>query len=537
MGRLLRKSFTKSLPKGAEIVTKQGKRLAVWRDAAGKKRTGELVGEDRVRIASPVWVMRYRDADGRIVECSTGCRDKGAAQAVLSEKNTEAERVRAGILSVADMDRAKAGSFSIETHFQAFEQHLRARFVGARHIKDTLSRLRRLASDCTFKTLRDLERGKFENWLIKRESKGAGARARNGFREALLNFSGWCLREGMLASNPFAGVKKANTRIDRRHERRALDVIELALLFDAAARRPLEDAGVNRGSKAELSPATIDKLVWLGKTRAMFWRVLAFTGLRCGELRSITLAQVHLEDPQPYIELHAADEKARRGAQIPLQADLAVRLSQYVAERLERLVGYSGTSSNVITWRSDIEGAPLFDVPAKMSGIFSLDLKAAGIPKRDSAGRVLDCHCLRHSFATLLARAGISERVAMRAMRHTSSAMTGIYTHIERADIHAAVESLPVVASEARAAMAANSLPPLLPPTRGISCQKPASSGTVGAFDGADNVRRPTRISSNNDAGLRDVALIGTAEGMVGARGFEPPASWSRKVSRDSLPL
>jgi len=41
--------------------------------------------------------------------------------------------------------------------------------------------------------------------------------------------------------------------------------------------------------------------------------VFLISGLRLGELHSITLGQVRLDAETPHIELRATDEKARRG--------------------------------------------------------------------------------------------------------------------------------------------------------------------------------------------------------------------------------
>ena len=60
--------------------------------------------------------------------------------------------------------------------------------------------------------------------------------------------------------NPFEGLPMVNEKADKRRERRAL-----------------ADRSTNRGSEAELTPATKDKLLWLGHTRAMIYRVLMFT--------------------------------------------------------------------------------------------------------------------------------------------------------------------------------------------------------------------------------------------------------------------
>ncbi len=77
---------------------------------------------------------------------------------------------------------------------------------------------------------------------------------------------------------------------------------------------------------------------------------------------------------------------------------------------------------------------------------FDLDLSAAGIPKRDAHGRTVDVHCLRHTFATLLARNGVSPGVAQKLMRHSDIRLTmNTYTHLDLADTADAVASLPAM--------------------------------------------------------------------------------------------
>jgi integrase len=52
-------------------------------------------------------------------------------------------------------------------------------------------------------------------------------------------------------------------------------------------------------------------------------KTIVLTGLRLGELASITAGQLHLDDPQRHAELLARDAKAGRAARIPLRQDLA----------------------------------------------------------------------------------------------------------------------------------------------------------------------------------------------------------------------
>ena len=96
MGSLFKKTVTRPLPPGAEIITRQGVRLARWRDGKGKMRTAPVTtgkdGADRIRDESGTYVARYRDGNGLVVEVSTGCRDKTAAQSVLADLERKAER-------------------------------------------------------------------------------------------------------------------------------------------------------------------------------------------------------------------------------------------------------------------------------------------------------------------------------------------------------------------------------------------------------------------------------------------------------------
>ena len=83
-------------------------------------------------------------------------------------------------------------------------------------------------------------------------------------------------------------------------------------------------------------------------------------------------------------------------------------------------------------------------MPSDFTRVFDADLAAAGIPKTDAHGRTLDIHCLRHTFATLLARNGASPSVAQKLLRHSDIRLTtNIYTHLDLADTAGAVAALP----------------------------------------------------------------------------------------------
>lgn len=79
---------------------------------------------------------------------------------------------------------------------------------------------------------------------------------------------------------------------------------------------------------------------------------------------------------------------------------------------------------------------------------FNLDIAAAGIEKVDSRGRSVDIHSLRHTFGTMLARAGVMPQTAKELMRHSKIDLTmNLYTHLDLADTAQAVQSLPSLAN------------------------------------------------------------------------------------------
>lgn len=79
---------------------------------------------------------------------------------------------------------------------------------------------------------------------------------------------------------------------------------------------------------------------------------------------------------------------------------------------------------------------PLFDLPKQMTRVVDKELAFGGIPKHDNSGRVLDMHCLRHTFITMLAKSGVSLQLAQKAARHSSPLLTSnIYTHIGLDDL------------------------------------------------------------------------------------------------------
>ncbi len=490
MASLFRKTVTRPLPKGAEITNRKAGPVATWCDRNGRKQTAPLVldddstpklgkdGKPRIRTKSATVYAKVAGIGDAI---PTGCRTEDAARYKLAELVKRAEHIASGILTDAEARTADHQTTPLSEHIAAYCNHLKARNVTPRRIKQNRSRLERVAGECEWKLLSDLSGTGLESWLTeKRDTAEMYAANWNDHRGTWIAFANWMKRKtvGRLVGNPFTGVPLANERADPRRKRRAMTEGELVRLLKVARLRPaaefgrdtvkLADADIPNDAKsragwtkAPLSFATLDvavengrkalrkrpdfiaELEARGRERALLYKLLVLTGLRKGELASLTVGQCELASRMPHITLNAADEKNREGNTVPLRADLTADLSRHLAGRLRVQQRAAKAASRPIPLRlSPTE--KLVYVPTGLVRILNRDLEAAGIPKRDDRGRTLDVHALRTTFGSLLSRAGVPLRTAQAAMRHSDPSLTAnVYTDPRLLDVSGAVESLP----------------------------------------------------------------------------------------------
>ena len=242
-----------------------------------------------------------------------------------------------------------------------------------------------------------------------------------------------------------------NDAVDRRREARALTQAEASALIASARNRGIESASVNRGGKAKLSLATLNNLRWRGEARAMLYELMLGSGLRLNEALTLSVGDVVLEGI-PHITIKPANEKAKRGASIPISSGLAAHLRSFISERVnrEKLVPITGQA-----------GLKLFDALGDGRSLlrqFDKDLVQAGVEKKDDFGRIAHLHGLRHSYGTWLSQARVPLAEIQRLMRHSDPGITmKRYVHLGLIDLAGAVESLPsMTPSNEQAASVAN---------------------------------------------------------------------------------
>jgi len=451
MGTVYKKRYAKPLPANATVIERRGEVIAEWTDRNGKKRTAPVTrsesGETLILLTSSTYTAKFVDADGRVVERSTGCRDKGSARTILNRLQAEADEIRAGGTAAK---YARYRRLPLGPQIDAFvDEHLAAKGATDGHRYNSRKLLEKLKKDCEFETLGDLDRKRFEEWLALQKSEGLSARGRNSYREVLVSFVNWCVAVGLLPENVFKAIPKANEKADPRRQRRALTEEEMVKLLDVARRRPLADAltvrrGKDKGKAVcKVRPEVREHLTLLGRERSLMYKVMLLTGLRRGELASLTVGQFVLDGPHLHVILEAADVKNREGARIPLRQDLAADIKAWLDEKRRTLRSHSVRQGKPNAQPMN-DSTPVFRVPRDLVKILKRDLKAAGIPERDSRGRVIDVHALRTTFCTHLNKGGVPLRTAQAAMRHSDPKLTaGVYTDPQLLDVAGALECLP----------------------------------------------------------------------------------------------
>ena len=570
MGSIYRETYTKPLPTKAELFMRGKDRYARWIDRKGHSRTAKVTkgrdGSDRVVLKCNRTVANFRNGAGLRVKVSTGCRTSGASRAVLVDLETRAEKVRSGKWTVAEDAVLDHQSTPIDVHVTAYVEWQKSRrgkgakrHMSPTHIQNIETRLAEIVAGCQFTLLRDLNRAAVEIWMDK-QSDAKGSRAAstiNAHAKVLCAFGNWCVSTGRLISNPCARPPKLNEQGNQRHNRRALTEGELHTLLRVTALRPLAEYGretvsVDAGDKPAdkrsrrtwkkklLTLSTLDAAVGRarevlkdqpqliadlehdGRERALIYKMLLLTGLRSGELASLTVGQLDFNGPVVYAAVKAVDEKAGRGADIPLRGDLAADLWRWLMDRLHSVRAEASARGEAIPARLP-SATPLFKVPPALSKILNRDLAVAGIAKRDERNLVVDVHAMRHTFCTMLSRGGVAPRTAQAAMRHSSINLTmNTYTDPKLLNVAEAMNALPSFplgenprAQQQKATgTSGRTLVAMLGTNSGNASTDGATTGkTGGRMEMMESAKYPEKSSLNQSLTTSDV--------MTG-EGFEP---------------
>ena len=519
MASIFRKTVRKPVPLDAiRSVDRQGRTVAKYEVGPKnkcRKKTSVVqidpaTGAEYLSIQVGSYIAKFRDYRGQVRTVVTGCVDEIAAQQKLNELLERDVQVRRKLITPSELAISDQQDSLTTEHLERYLDSMRSAGNTVSHVDDCKQKITRLVAECGFKRLGDISRDSMEAWLVsakamtgKQDSKEPkrklSNRSKNSYLQAIGGFLNWCIDTNRMNSNPLLKVQRSDERVDRRKQRRAMTETELSRLLRVAMFRPLAEYGrqtvsidASCGKRSNWTyvplvfdslescceearkrlgsnPAFVSELEQRGLERMLTYKALVLTGLRCNELRSITVGQVDTKSERPCIELLAKDEKNRHGSTIPIPREFANELEDWISQKPKQV-------RNGCFKLSDLHSMPLFNVPKALVKIMDRDLATAGIVKRDERGRTLDVHALRTTFGTMLSKAGVSPRTAQAAMRHSRIDLTmNVYTDPTLLDVAGAVESLPnimpmvPIATYLQATGThdpfSSELPPELPPT------------------------------------------------------------------------
>lgn len=387
-----RATYTTKPPAHAEHFQRKGKKLVRWQ-AAGKVIEGELLDTGRVKVTvTDVWYMRYVNADGKKVR-EPGFSDREATEAECRRRQTQADRIRAGLESRESV--ANAGK-SLESHLVDYLEYLTAKGRHPDYVASSRTRIGRVIAGAKARTPADLTEHAVTLAVaeLRKGPRGIGATTAAAYTSACKSFLEWLAEVAKrIPANPLGRVRREKNQADIRRRRRRLTDPEFERLVKAAE--------ASRPQRRVLNARPH------GEARAVLYLVTAHTGFRAEEVASLTSESFDLGHEPPIVALPGSETKNKLDAVQPLPAWLLPRLAAFLATRKP--------------------GRPVW--PGKWyrraAELVQEDLAACTppIPYVDARGRQADFHSLRRAYIGKMAKAA-DAKVTQRAARHKQFSLT-----------------------------------------------------------------------------------------------------------------
>lgn len=428
----------------------------VWKRSKHKGRKDQpysVTWTDWVSVQG-TWVSKERS--------QTAFSDARESMALGIKLEDQARRRKFGLVDEAAERSATEGRRPLAEHIEQFRTHLEAKGNTAQHTRETITLVSTSAEACGWRTLPDISAASLSTYLKQRADGGISARTINKTRGAVRSFSRWLQREGRHNFDPVLNVPSRREQDDKRHDRRPMDDAEFVALL-ATAENSRTD-WIQRDKRGR------EVLRLTGPERAMLYRLAVGTGLRAGEIRSLTPQSFNLAAPNVTVE--AAYSKRRTRDVQPFRRDLAAKLQPFLKSlpRTKQIWNVPNKAGKMI--QADMADARAKWISEATSEAERLRREESNfLSARDDAGRVFDFHALRHTYITRLARAGVSPKVAQTLARHSTITLTmDRYAHIDLVDQRAALDSLPSMGEDRKQAAAkktgTHDAPPSTPKAR-----------------------------------------------------------------------
>ena len=339
---------------------------------------------------------------GKRIRESTKSHSKTVAKEAEKDRRRSLERTFVGLPAEKREDRIQTVADLVTRYLGHYGLNHRAKSIA--FANGRLAHVRRLLGSTV---LPDLTEDAIRAYIRARLSEGAAGRTVN-------------MELGELSRSiekPWSLLwPKVRKLEERKDVGKALSPKEESKLIEAV----VNDASPNRS-----------------QTLGTFIRTALMTGMRSGEIASLTWGQVDLS--QRVVTVGKAKTSSGTGRQIPMNPQLFEVFSAH-ADWFTRRFGDTRPAYYLFPF-----GKPTPNDPTRPI----TDVTSAWEALRKRAGVQCRLHDLRHTAATKMAEAGVPESTMLALMGHMSRAMMERYSHIRMAAKREAVEAMTIRKPEA----------------------------------------------------------------------------------------
>jgi len=427
---IYKRTRRKSIPAGAEIVERKGRRYAVWTSRGRQQRAPLSEDGAAVLVEADQYTIEYFDHHGKRRRVASGTPDKDAAQRLANQLGTGAMERRRGLVDAAQERFAVEAQRPIQEHLDAFRQSLLAKGNTEKHSFESCALVRRVIELCGAEYVGDLTPEAVEKAITSIRQSGRSLATCNRIITAVKSFGRWLRRDKRTRDNALADLTRFNEATDPRHVRREMVPEEIAWLLRVTEGRTLPEHEIS------------------GRERAMVYRVALGTGFRAKELRSLTPRSFDLDADTPTVTVQAAHSKRRRTDCQPIRQDLADLLRLWLTGRRpdERVFGNLPLKTVRMLKKDMAAARAAWIAEATTDEQRQARQRSDFLKYSNVAGEVVDFHALRHTYISAIVAGGASVKTAQELARHSSPSLTiGRYSHARLHDLRGALDSLPSV--------------------------------------------------------------------------------------------
>jgi integrase/recombinase XerC len=295
--------------------------------------------------------------------------------------------------------RTSAAAF-LNNHIEDFRQSLLDKGRTKHYVQTTVPRVEKIVEKCKFIKINDINIDIVQHQISELQISD---QTKRHYVRSLKQFSSWLYHSNRTSTDILSRLVTPSLKEIVRN-RRALTAKEVAKLLK-----------VTKNSDTSFYNVS-------GYERYLIYSLALSTGLRANEIRTLTV--IDFDFIHHTVTVRPKNEKARRGATLPLQKELSIKIKDFTKYKTP--------------------AARALSLPSKTSEMLQADLAQAGIEYKTDQGYA-DFHSLRHTFGTILAKSGAAPQIAQKLMRHSDPRLTqNYYTHLLVDDLRSATDKIPV---------------------------------------------------------------------------------------------